>query len=338
MQIHKRRFDKDRNLSERAGIYDGLRFFPFAAGKKVLFLRGRICYTDFINNRVRWKEKERHMKLYVLHAGYIRVSREVPFGDRTDLKTVGKMLAAPDRERVTLPVCCYLLEHPRGPVLIDTGWGREISPNGVYDPAAVSRCLPQRLAAFYRPWVPAGMTVREQLIARGLGPEDLKCIVLTHLDPDHVAGLHSLRGAQRVVLPEDEYFWSCRTVFKLRQPRSLWIDEPIERLYYRGSPLGPNRWAIDLFGDESVQLINVPGHTDGQAAVLIRNGARFVLLAADAAFSPRNWEEEITPGFGFGRDWQLRSLRWLGSMAADPNCAAVLCSHDADVQAGTIEF
>ena len=119
---------------------------------------------------------ERHMKLHVLHAGYIRVSREVPFGDRTDLKTVGKMLAAPDRERVTLPVCCYLLEHPRGPVLIDTEWGREISPNGVYDPAAVSRCLPQRLAAFYRPWVPAGMTVREQLIARGLGPEDLKCI------------------------------------------------------------------------------------------------------------------------------------------------------------------
>ena len=278
------------------------------------------------------------MKLHILHTGYIRVSREVPFCSRADLKAVGSMLTAPDRERVTLPVCSYLLEHPRGPVLIDTGWCRELSPNGVYDPKAVSRCLPQRLASLYRPWVPAGMTAREQLKERGLQPKDLCCIVLTHLDPDHVAGLRELHGARRVVLPEDEYFWSCRTVFKLRQPRSLWIDEPIERLYYRGSPLGPNRWAIDLFGDESVRLVNVPGHTDGQAAVLIQNGAKYVLLAADAAFSPRNWEEEIPPGFGFGRDWQLRSLRWLRMMAADPNCSAVLCSHDPDIQPGTIEF
>ena len=36
----------------------------------------------------------------------------------------------------------------------------------------------------------------------------------------------------------------------------------------------------------------------------------------------------ITPGFGFGRDWQLKSLRWIKTMAADPACAAVLCSHD----------
>ena len=70
----------------------------------------------------------------------------------------------------------------------------------------------------------------------------------------------------------------------------------------------------------------------------MRSGGRFVLLAADAAFSPRNWREEITPGFGFGRDWQLRSLRWLREMEQDPGCAGILCSHDPDVSPGTIEF
>ena len=120
-------------------------------------------------------------------------------------------------------------------------------------------------------------------------------------------------------------------MYKTRQPWSLWCDQPIERLYYRGSPLGPNRWAIDLFGDESIQLVNVPGHTDGQAAIIVRSGGRFVLLAADAAYSPRNWQEMITPGFGFAREWQLKSLKWIAEMAADPGCVAVLCSHDSAI-------
>ena len=278
------------------------------------------------------------MKLHVLHCGYIRVSETVPYGNAIDLKNTRRQLTAPDSARLTLPVCAYLVEHPRGLLLVDTGWCRDISPEGEYDVKAVSRVLPAPLANLYRPYLPRGMAIHEQLAARGLRPEDLECVMLTHLDPDHVAGLRHLKGAARIVLPEDEYFWSCRTVYKLRQPRNLWLDTPMERLFYRGSPLGPNRWAIDLFGDESVQLVNVPGHTDGQAAVILRNGGRFVLLAADAAYSPRNWQEDVTPGLGFSRNWQRKSLSWLRTMAEDPCCVGVLCSHDPAVAPQTIEF
>ncbi|MBR4393623.1 MAG: hypothetical protein IKT07_06305, partial [Oscillospiraceae bacterium] len=100
--------------------------------------------------------------------------------------------------------------------------------------------------------------------------------------------------------------------------------------------LGPNHWVIDLFGDESIQLVNVPGHTEGQAAIIVRNGKRFVLLTADAAFSPRNWREMITPGFGFAEEWQRKSLRWISEMEKDPGCAAVLCSHDPEVRPGVV--
>lgn len=161
-------------------------------------------------------------------------------------------------------------------------------------------------------------------------------VLLTHLDPDHVSGLRHVSRAGRIVLPEYEYYWSCRTVYKTRQAQKLWMPYPMERPFYRGSPLGPNHWAIDLFGDESVLLVNVPGHTEGQAAVLLRSGGRFVLLAADAAFSPRNWQEGIVPGFGFARQWQRKSLRWIADMAADPACAAVLCSHDAEIRPGLV--
>ena len=278
------------------------------------------------------------MKLHVLHCGSIRVSETVPFGNAISLKNTARQLAAPERVRVTLPVCAYLIEHPRGLLLVDTGWCREISPAGVYDAEAVAKLLPAPLPAFYRPTLPEGAAIHEQLAARGLRPEDLACVLLTHLDPDHVLGLRHLTGARRVVVSEDEYFWSCRTVYRLRQPQKLWIDLPIERQFYRGSALGPNRWAIDVFGDGSVWMVNTPGHTDGHASVLVHSGRRFVLLAGDAAFSPRNWRENVTPGYGFSRSMQERSLRWIADMAADPACAAVLCSHDPDLAPQTIGF
>ena len=259
------------------------------------------------------------------------VSPAVPFGNALSLSQTARQLFASAQNRMELPVWAFLLEHPRGPILVDAGWCRELSPLGVYDPRAVSKILPAPLAAFYRPTLPLGCAVDEQLAALGLRPEDLAAVILTHLDPDHVAGLRHLRGAKRVILPEDEYFWACRAVYKARQPWSLWMDTPMERPYYRGSPLGPNHWAIDLFGDESLTLINVPGHTDGQAAVMIRSGARFLLLAADAAYSPRNWREDLIPGFGFDAQAQRKALFWLREMEADPACAGILCSHDPDL-------
>lgn len=278
------------------------------------------------------------MRLHILHCGSIRVDKSVPFGDRLRLADSARQVLAPDRDRVELPVSCYLIEHPRGKILVDTGWCRDISPDGVRDRKAAAKVLPGYLEAYYHPALPAGMAVHEQLAALGIRPEDLAAVLLTHLDPDHVAGLRHVRGAKRIVLPEDEYFWACRAVYKARQPWPLWMDSKPERLYYRGSAVGPNRWAIDLFGDESLLLVNVPGHTDGQAAVLIRSGRRFAVLAADAAYSPRNWREDIVPGSSFDPVLARKGLAWLREMEADPACVGIFCSHDPDVAPGVLEI
>lgn len=280
----------------------------------------------------------REIRIQLLRCGSIALSHEALFGGREGLASVLRQAAAPRSERIELPCFCYLIEHPKGLVLVDTGVGRAFSPSGVFDAKASAALIGKPLTAYLHPSVPPGESISEQLSSRGLMSSDLDLVLLTHLDADHVGGLHELRGAKRFLLPEDEYFWSCRTVFKARQPRALWYDPAMERRYYRGSPMGPNRWAIDLFGDESIRMVNVPGHTDGQAAILIQNGGAFVLLAADAAFSPRNWEEKITPGFGFSREWQLKSLKWIAEMAADPACKGVLCSHDPAVAPGIISL
>ena len=278
------------------------------------------------------------MKLHVLFCGTMQVSEAVPNGPHIDLFRSPGALLAPGGKRVTLPVCAYLIEHPRGLVLVDTGWCRDISPAGVYDARAAAKVLPAPLAAFYRPCLPAGMAVHEQLGRMGISPRDLACVVLTHLDPDHVAGLRHVKDAGRILVSEDEYYWNARTVYRYRQPWSLWMEYPVQRFYDKGSPLGTNRWAYDLFGDESVMLINLPGHTDGLAAVLVRDGKRFALLTSDAAFSPRSWQEQIVPGFGYDPGLQRRALQWIREMAETEGCAAVLSSHDPAAAPCVIEI
>ena len=118
----------------------------------------------------------------------------------------------------------------------------------------------------------------------------------------------------------------------------------MERFFYRGSDMGTNRWAYDLMGDQTIFCINIPGHTDGMCAVLVQNGEllehkrKFVLLASDAAYCRRNWEEGITPGLGFHRELQVKGLDWLKAQAAMPGCVEVIANHDPDVQPHTIEI
>lgn len=53
------------------------------------------------------------MKIHVLHCGTIRVSETVPFGNGISLKNTGLQLFSGTKRRVTLPVCAYLVEHPK---------------------------------------------------------------------------------------------------------------------------------------------------------------------------------------------------------------------------------
>ena len=278
------------------------------------------------------------VRLHILHCGTIRVSPSVAIDKETDIKKLPGYMLTPDRDRVTLPVSVYLIEHPRGLILVDTGWCREISPLGSYDEKAARSVLLRYMASLLRPTLPAGEAVHEQLAVRGIRPEDLDLVILTHLDPDHTAGLRHVARAKRMILPEDEYFWTCRQVYKHRQVWPLWENYPIEKLFYRGSQEGPNRWAIDLFGDESLLMVNTPGHTDGHASILLRGAERFAVLAGDAAYSPRNWREMQTPGFGFDGKLWAKSLRWLAEKEQDPRCAGVFCSHDPDIAPQTIEL
>lgn len=279
------------------------------------------------------------VKLHILHCGSISVPADIPYSGNVGAANNLRGVLAKSDKRISLPVSAYLIEHPEhGLILVDTGWSREIRPRGVYDPKAVRRHLPAHLAAFYRPYVPKGQTVREQLSAMGIEPRDLDLIILSHFDADHISGLRDLKGAKRVIVPAEERWWANRNFYKIRQPESLRRGIDIEHVWYKGTPDVPMRWARDIFGDESVQLICLAGHTEGQAGIKITNGKRFAVLASDAAFSPRSWREGIVPGYGFNPQYMKLCLDWLKAQENDPNCVAVIANHDPDIEPQTIEI
>ena len=278
------------------------------------------------------------MKIHILNCGFIRVYEDLLYGGGSMMTDLRKAVMAPGSRRVTLPVLTYLIEHPAGLFLVDTGWSRDISPQGAYDPKAVRSVLPAHLAALYRPYVPEGMAINEQLRSMGIKQEDIDAVLITHLDPDHVSGLRSVNRAKRIVIPEDEAYWSVRTKYHIRQPEQLWDIEGAERVFFRGHLLGPMHKAIDVTGDGSIMMVNLPGHTDGLCGVIVRNGEEYVLLASDAAVSPRSWEKMEPPGFAADSALQFRTMGWIAKAASDPACAAVLCSHDKEMKAEILEF
>jgi glyoxylase-like metal-dependent hydrolase (beta-lactamase superfamily II) len=175
---------------------------------------------------------------------------------------------------------CLLVARPEGLVLVDTGWG---SPT-VNDP----RRFPGTLFALTAgaPCAAAEDTALGRVRALGLRGEDVTDVVLTHLDIDHVGGLVDFPHA-RVHVSRAEH--AAR--FERRQPFRSWIHD--SRPAFAHGPrfcvaawtdhaeLGFGRSA-DVFGDDSVVLLEANGHTPGHAAVLVRASAQLLLHAGDS--------------------------------------------------------
>jgi len=236
-------------------------------------------------------------------------------------------------------LCCHclLLESPGGLVLVDTGFGLR----DVADPGS-------RLSTFFLALVSPDfreeMTARRQIEQLGFRAEDVRHIVLTHLDFDHAGGLDDFPSATVHMLQQErDYALAQRT----------WMDRQRFRPQQWGSR---DRWAVytasagepwlgfncvrDLSGlPPEVLLVPLPGHTFGHAGVAIRTGGRWLLQAGDAYFYHREMDPDspwCTPGLRFyqamldkdrrarlGNQQRLRELRRRHGGEVE-----VLCAHD----------
>ena len=277
----------------------------------------------------------------VLHTGEVCVSPYLPFGgeDCSLLKASG--LTTRKKDRLWIPVSCYLIEHPRGRILFDCGWERAMSPEGVFDKQAQIASLGSwALYHTNQGLVPAGQTAREQLHGRGIEPEDLDYVILSHLDCDHANGLPDLAGAERylVAAEELECVQGSGFVIKTRFQSKWWEGVDFQTFEWNGTE-GPADKSLDLFGDGSIVLVNIPGHTDGLVAMRVRgDDGRFVLLTSDGAYAAKSWEQMILPGISMDKERQRASLAWIREQSQDANCVECIANHDPAVQPHTIEL
>lgn len=261
-------------------------------------------------------------KVHVLHCGRVHVDRSLPFREGYLFPALNASGWFRSRsKRMWMPVSCYLIEHPQGLVLIDTGLHEEVRNN--------ARAHMGRLNfSMYDVDLPPGQSIREQLAARGLQDSDLSYVVLTHLHADHVSGLKHVSGAQKIITSHVEWEGAQHA---LGYVPAMWQGVALDTFAFQKIPFGPKEWGVDLFGDGLLYLVFTPGHTSGQISVLVRTSEGYVLLASDVGYAQKSFEQTILPGITVDDGDAIESLLWVKDFSNRSDCIATLANHDPDV-------
>jgi glyoxylase-like metal-dependent hydrolase (beta-lactamase superfamily II) len=165
----------------------------------------------------------------------------------------------------TLPVNVFLVHHPAGLCLFDTGQTALAAAPG-YHP----RWHPfLRLARFE---LEAEDEIGAQFVRSGIDPGDVRWVVLSHLHTDHVGGVGSFSRAE-VIVSAREWERAKGLSGRLRGyvPQHWPLAEP-ELVDLAGPPIGPFAGSYDVAGDGSLVVVLTPGHTPGHVSLVVRDG------------------------------------------------------------------
>ena len=209
----------------------------------------------------------------------------------------GFLAGEPGRLRV--PVPAFLIDHPKGKVLFDSG----MHPGAGVDAA-------DRLgfaAKIFDVELAPEENVAARLAALGIDAREIRYLVNSHLHFDHTGGNALLPDAEIVVQKRE---WEAgRTA------------EMVQRNFYdpKDYDLGHRVLAVDgehdLFGDGRIVCLPTYGHTPGHQSLRVRLDSGTIVLASDACYFRRTLEQLHLPSVVFDRETMLASLRALRTMA-----------------------
>jgi N-acyl homoserine lactone hydrolase len=199
---------------------------------------------------------------------------------------------------------CFLVRHPKGVLLWDAGLSPEVRTGG--------------------PGVPPGTTltttIPERLKAIGLTPEAVTHIGISHYRADHSGGARDFPKAELLIGQGD---WDALRAMKPdnRQAAQLapWLTG--------GGKVTPLAADKDVFGDGSITVLAMPGHTPGHTALLVKLASGYVLLSGDQYHFRENREVSGVPTFNTNRADTLASHKRFEEVASNLK-ARVVIQHD----------
>jgi len=256
------------------------------------------------------------MKLYVFSSGA--------------LTTIGKGVLqnfGPMEPTISIPVGFFVIQHPKGNVLFDTGNNDKIITDPSYWGPNFDALKPVNTP---------DVAIDVQLKKIGLTPDDIKYVVISHMHLDHGGNIAKFPNST-LIIQKDEIDYA------------MWPDEPYTGPFIPAdaavlrAPVGsgkPNAFKMvilrgtdmDIFRDDSVIVKYARGHTKGHQMMLIRlpkTGS--IVLTADNVYFRENVEKSIPPNLVLAYDPAgiMRAYEYIRFMMASEG-ADFFTSHDPD--------
>lgn len=160
-----------------------------------------------------------------------------------------------------------LVHHPKGNLLIDTGFGKNVDEH--------LKLIPSIQRSPHSKGTPAV----DQLASGGIRPGDLAGVIPTHAHWDHISGLDDLRGVPVMVTAAGKR-WIDSKAKGTEVVNSFGRGVNFEQYDFEGGPyLGFPR-SHDVWGDGSVVIVPAPGHTPDSVVVFVNlpSGTRYALV------------------------------------------------------------
>ncbi len=223
------------------------------------------------------------------------------------------LLLEGERGRLTVPVPVYLIAHPKGCALFDSGLHIDTQTDA-------DRRL-GRLAPYHTVHFSAGEEITSRLKIIDVAPERIDYIINSHLHFDHCGGNEQLPNATVLV--------------QRREWEAAHDADLIEKVYYdphdydHGHRVRALDGEHDVFGDGSVVCVPTVGHTPGHQSLRVRIGNEDVVLAGDACYLRRTLDELHLPTACYDREQMLASLRRLRSLR--DKGAVIITGHDPEM-------
>jgi N-acyl homoserine lactone hydrolase len=243
------------------------------------------------------------LRLYVLDCGIITPPNVDAFG----LKP-GEMADT----RMVTP--CFLIVHPRGSLMWDTG---EIADSAFKDGVS-----PQKLNAFTvdRPLLP-------QLAAIGYTPANITYMALSHYHVDHVANASQFAKSTWIVQKGDR-----DPILAPRPANPPAIGRVPDPQVFEGlanaKTIVLNGEDHDVFGDGTVIIKSTPGHTPGHQALYLKlPNTGNVLLSGDLYHYPEEITYKKIPSFDTSAEQTAKSRQMIEDFVKQ-NHAQLWIQHD----------
>lgn len=243
------------------------------------------------------------IRVHALCTGFIELDRASMLSDLTP------------GQPWTVPVLSFLVDHPRGRLLFDTGvhCQARIDPVGRLGAERVKRLTVKSRE---------GDDVVPQLARLELTPADVRYVANSHLHFDHCGG--------------NEFF--PRATFLVQRPELEAARRPGFVPSYNPSPIDFEHaldyqmldGEHDVFGDGTVLLIPTYGHTPGHQSLRVRTGkGAEMVVASDACYTRENMDRDVLPRILWNGPTMRESLATLRRLR-DQAGATVFYGHDPE--------